>query len=196
MQKNWINKLAQSDFAKRVLKSATKWYAREVDKPDGLLSYEIAKRVKREYDGFGLHPATIRRYVNTNLAGMFPLKIGVKGDVRASSFKSLCTAFKSYGRICQINSWGCKIRFKKLVARINTVLRHNYRQKMLQRVLSATAKDLDASTMHIAKDRCIRWTYLQIFQFGLTIGNGTWLNWGLRQRGATVKFISPRSSCT
>ncbi len=29
---------------------------------------------------------------------------------------------------------------------------------MLQRVLSVTAKNLDASTMHIAEDRRVRWT--------------------------------------
>jgi len=40
----------------------------------------------------------------------------------------------------------------------NQVLKKDYRQKMLQRVLSATAKNLDASTMHIAEDRHVRWT--------------------------------------
>ena len=134
-------KLAQSDFSKHALKRATKWHAREVK-----------KRVRREYDGIKLHPAMIRCYVNANLAGMLPLKVGVMGDVPAASFKVLCTAFESYIRICQINSQEGKITFKKLAAKINPVLRHDYRQKMLQRVLLATAKDLDALTMHIAKD--------------------------------------------
>jgi hypothetical protein len=96
MQKAQVNKLAQSDFAKRALKRATKWYAREVKKEDGLSSYEISKHVKSEYDGIGPHPATIRHYVNANLVGMSPLKPGVMGDVPASSFKSLCVAFESY----------------------------------------------------------------------------------------------------
>ncbi len=73
MQNARGNKLAQSDFAKRALKRAIKWYAREVKKEDGLSSYEISKRVKSEYDGIGPHPATIRRYVNANLVGMSPL---------------------------------------------------------------------------------------------------------------------------
>jgi hypothetical protein len=152
MQNVRVNKLAQSDFAKRALKRATKWYAREVKKEDGLSSYEIAKRVNREYDGIGPAPATIRRYVQANLAGMSPLKPGVMGDVPPPSFKSLCMAFESYVRICQINSREGKIMLTKLAARINAVLHHNYKQKMLQRVLSATAKNLDASTMHIAED--------------------------------------------
>jgi hypothetical protein len=60
MQKARVNKLAQSDFAKRALKRVTKWYAREVKKEDGLSSYEISKCVKSKYDGIGPHPATIR----------------------------------------------------------------------------------------------------------------------------------------
>jgi hypothetical protein len=158
MQKARVNKLEQSDFAKRALKRATKWYAREVKKPGGLSSYEIAALVKKEYDGVGPHAATIRRYLNNNLVGMSPVKPGVASDVPASSFKSLCVAFESYVRICQINSREGEITLKKLAARINEVLHHNYKQKMLQRVLSATAKDLDASTMHIAEDRRVRWT--------------------------------------
>jgi hypothetical protein len=43
--------------------------------------------------------------------------------------------------------------YKKLATRINTVLKHDDHQKMLQRVLSATAKSLDASTMHLTEDR-------------------------------------------
>jgi hypothetical protein len=94
-----INKLSKWDFAKRAVKRATKWYAREKNKPGGLSSYQIAKKVKKEYDGVRLHPATIRCYVNANLVGMSPLKVGVKGDVPPCSFRSLCMAFESYVRI-------------------------------------------------------------------------------------------------
>ncbi len=38
------------------------------------------------------------------------------------------------------------------------MMRHDYRQKMLQRILLATVKGLDALTMHIAEDRRVRWT--------------------------------------
>ncbi len=99
-----MNKLAQSDFAKCALKRATKWYAREVKKEDGLSSYEISKRVKSKYNGIRPHPAMIRPYVNANLVGMSPLKPGVMGDVPASSFKLLCVAFESYVRICCPNT--------------------------------------------------------------------------------------------
>mgnify|MGYP006174168377 FL=1 len=81
MQKVRVNKLAMSDFAKRALKRATKWYARERNIPGGLSSYQIEKKVKLEYSGVGPNASTIRRYVNANLQGMTPLKIGVKGDI-------------------------------------------------------------------------------------------------------------------
>jgi hypothetical protein len=82
MQKHRVNKLALSDHAKRALKRATSWYARKNTIPGGggLLLYQIAKKVKRGYDGIGPHPAKIQKYVNANIAGMSPLKPGVKGS--------------------------------------------------------------------------------------------------------------------
>ena len=98
---------------------------------------------------------TIRCYVNAKLQIMSPLKIGVKGGVPPCVFKSLCVAIESFVHIMimQINSKSGEITYKKLAVRIKAVLHHNYGQKMLQRILQATAKNLDASTMHIAKDR-------------------------------------------
>jgi hypothetical protein len=158
MQKFRINKLAASDHAKRALKRATLWYAKETKKTGGLSSYQIEAKVKKEFDGVGPSNATIRRYVSANLAGMSPLKIGVKGDVPVCVFKSLCIAFESFIPIQQINSRQGEITYKKLASRINALLGHNYKLKMLQHILLATAKNLDSSTMHIAEDRRVRWT--------------------------------------
>jgi hypothetical protein len=72
MQKVQVNKLAALGFAKHALKRATKWYARERNKPGGLSSYQIAQRVGKEYNGVVLHVATVYCYVNTNLASMSP----------------------------------------------------------------------------------------------------------------------------
>ena len=83
---------------------------------------QIEAKVKRP------HAATIWHYVNTNIAGMSPLKIGVKGDVPPCAFKLLCAAFKIFVRIMQINSKSGKISYKKLAVRINAVLHHNYGQ--------------------------------------------------------------------
>ncbi len=107
--KHRVNKLTLSDHAKHALKRATPWYAREKNIPGGggLPLYQIAKKVKREYDGVGPHPATIRKYVNVNITGMSPLKHGVKGDVPACAFKSISIVFESYVRIQQINSRQC-----------------------------------------------------------------------------------------
>ena len=91
---------------------------------------------------------------------MSPLKIGVKGDMSTCAFKSLCIAFESFVRIMQINYCQGEITYKKLGSRINALLGNDYRLKMLQRILLATSKNLDASTMHIAEDRCVRWMTL------------------------------------
>ncbi len=48
------------------MKRAMKWYAQEKNKPGELSSYQIAEKVKKEYDGVGPHSATIRRYVNAH----------------------------------------------------------------------------------------------------------------------------------
>jgi hypothetical protein len=152
MQKHCINKLTLSDFAKQAFKRATSWYTRELKKPNGKSSYKIARLVQAKYDGVGPHAATIWRYVNANLVRMSPLKPGVKGDVPAWAFKSLCVAFESYIRICQINSKMGEISYKKLAMCINTVLKQDYRQKMLQRVLSATANNLDALVLDMSED--------------------------------------------
>jgi hypothetical protein len=44
MQKVRVNKLTIGDFEKHVLKRATKWYARERNRPGGLSSYQIKKK--------------------------------------------------------------------------------------------------------------------------------------------------------
>ncbi len=105
-----------------------------------------------------MHAATIWHYINANIAGMSPLKIGVKGDVPTCVFKLLCVAFESFVCIQQINSCQGEITYKKLMARINKLLRHDYWLKMLQHILLATANDLDVSTMHIAEDWQVCWT--------------------------------------
>ena len=102
--------------------------------------------------GVGPSAATIWRYINTNIAGMPLLKIGVKGDVPTCAFKLLCIAFESFVCIMQINSRQGEITYKKLASRLNVLLGKDYRLKMLQRVLLATSKNLDASTMHIASE--------------------------------------------
>ena len=104
MQKWRVNKFDSSDHNKRAFKRATSWYYRELQKGNaGLSSYEIAKRLKREFDGAGPCARTIQRYANTGLAGLSPLKPGVKSDIPKWAYSSLCTAFKSYVRINQVN---------------------------------------------------------------------------------------------
>jgi len=95
MQKVQMNKLAMSDHSKRTLKRAMKWYAREQKITCGLSSYQIEKKGKREFGGVGPCAMTICHYVNSNLQGMSPLKIGVKGDVPPCAFKASCASCRS-----------------------------------------------------------------------------------------------------
>jgi hypothetical protein len=157
MQKFQIYKLAVSDHAKRALKRATRWYGKEKDKPGGLSFCQIEKKVKKENNGVRPCYTTIWCYANANIAGMSPLKHGVKGDMPPCVFKLLCVEFESFVCIQQINSCQGKITYKKLTARINKLLRPDYQLKMPQCILLAMAKDLDALTMHIAKDWRVCW---------------------------------------
>ena len=120
----------------------------------------------------GLGP--ICRYVNANLQGMSPLKIGVKGDIPPCAFKSLCLAFESYVRIMQINSKDGEITYKKLLERINALLRHDYCQNMLQRVLrlrQGTWMRLLCKSPKIVE---FAGRHTQTFPVGLITGNLTW----------------------
>ena len=159
MQKWRVNKFDASEHKKRAFKRAMSWYGRELEKgSDGLSSYEISKKVKREFDGVGPAPRTIQRYSQKGIVGHSPLKPGVLSTVPKWAYNSLCVAFESYVRINQLNRRDDVLTLKKLSAAINETLQHNYRSKMLNRVLLSTAKYLDASKLEYAEDRRIRWT--------------------------------------
>ncbi len=108
------------------------------------MSYQIEKKVMKEYDGIGLHAAIIWRYVNANIAGMSPLKIGVKGDVPTCVFKLLCIAFENFVCIQQTNSRQGKITYKKLAARINALLRPIQKRTAVAAVLHFTNKEWES----------------------------------------------------
>jgi hypothetical protein len=86
------------------------------------------------------------------------VKPGVKSDIPKCAYNSLCVAFESYVRINQLNRRDDKLTFVKLAAKINECMNHNYKNKLLNRVLSSTAKNLDASKMEYCEDRRVRWT--------------------------------------
>jgi hypothetical protein len=132
MQKWRVNKFDSSDHNKRAFKRATSWYDRELQKGKaGLSSYEIAKRVKLEFGGAGPSARTIQRYANTGLAGLSPLKPGMKSDIPKWAYSSLCTAFESYVRINQLNRRDDVLTLKKLAVKVNETMLHNYRSKLL-----------------------------------------------------------------
>lgn len=72
MQKWRLNKFDATGHAKRAFKRATSWYSKELEKSDGLSSYQISKKVKMEFDGAGPSATTLRRYAKLGLAGESP----------------------------------------------------------------------------------------------------------------------------
>ena len=158
MQQWRINKFDATEHQKRAFKRATSWYAREKEKPDGLSSYAISKKVKVEFDGVGPSPRTLQRYANDGIGGTSPLKPGVQSDIPKSLYKSLCIAFESYIRINQLNARDGNLTLNKLANAVNKCMQHNYRRKLLNRLLISTARDINASKLEYCEDCRIRWT--------------------------------------
>ncbi len=159
LQKWRVNTFDLSDHNKRAFKRAMSWYDWELQKGKaGLSLYKIAKRVKLEFGGAGPSAQTIQQYTNTGLAGLSPLKPGVKSDIPKWAYRSLCTALEIYVCINQLNRRDDVLMLKKLAAKVNEMMMRNYRSKLLNCMLLSTAKYLDASKMEYCEDRRIRWT--------------------------------------
>jgi hypothetical protein len=150
MQKWRVNKFNFSEHSKHAFKRATSWYNQEVQTKgkDGLSSYEVAKRVKVEFGGVGPSARTIQRYVNSGLAGLSLLKPGVKSDIPKWVYSALCMAFE--------NRRDDVLTLKKFAAKVNETMQHNYRSKLLNRVLLSTEKDLYASKVEYCDGRRLR----------------------------------------
>ena len=76
-----MNKFDASNHETRAFKRATSWYAEELEKKNGLSSYQISKKVKIEFNGVGPSARTLQRYARWGLAGLSPVKPGVKSDI-------------------------------------------------------------------------------------------------------------------
>ena len=114
--------------------------------------------MKIEFDGVGPSAQTLQRYAKWGIAGQSPLKPGVKSDIPKWAYNSLTVAFESYVRINQLNRRDDVLTLTKLATKVNETMGHNYKSKLLNRVLLSTAKYLDASKMEYCEDRRIRWT--------------------------------------
>ena len=165
MQQWRINKFDATEHQKRAFKRATSWYAREKEKPDGLSSYAISKKVKVEFDGVGPSPRTLQRYANDGIGGTSPLKPGVQSDIPKSLYKSLCIAFESYIRINQLNARDGNLALNKLADAVNNE-QELERLKTEEVDMSETAlgkyaermkQDTRASVIHLSEDE---WTEL------------------------------------
>ena len=113
------------------------------------------EKVKVEFDGVGPTARTLQRYANDGIAGVLPLKPGVKSDIPKSLYKSLSVAFESYVRINQLNSRDGELTLNKRANAINKCMHRNYRRKLLNPILISTARDINASKLKYWEDRRI-----------------------------------------
>ena len=134
-------------------------YAEEKKKPTGLSSPDVMKAVKNEY-GVAPSDSTIRKYVREGRAGESPSKLGKKGSIEETTFKTLCTGFESYIRILQINGRGGDITRNKLAFKLNKLMNMESPKSfmLLNRLLKETAVDLLAARLNSVEDRRILWT--------------------------------------
>ena len=86
--------------------------------------------MKVEFDGVGPSARTLQQYANNGIAGVLPLKPGVKSDIPKSLYKSLSVAFESYVRINQLNSRDGELTLNKLANEINKFM-HRKQQRLI-----------------------------------------------------------------
>ena len=111
------NKKLDSAHYLAALKTATKMYYEELQKPKGeirLSAEEVEKIIKARFDEIGPSARTITRYVNDySLVGSSPVKHGSPGTLPDWAFESLCVALESYISINQVNQ-NCTNNRKKI----------------------------------------------------------------------------------
>ena len=81
------------EHAKAAHKFATRWYANERGKPDGLSAALISEKVKKDWDGVGPSERTIQREVVKSHIGTSPPKRGKRSERLSDwSFKTFTAA--------------------------------------------------------------------------------------------------------
>ena len=154
-----------------------------------MLSYQIAKKVKPEYNGVDLHPATIRKYVNANIANVTAEAWGERGH------SGLCVQV-SFHCIQDL----CSHRTDQLVTGGATLQEACGEDKPSPQ---AQLQAEDAPTHYIGNGeelRCIHHSHhqrsvIQMTHVGLIIGILIWSNSALQLGGLTALLPSRMISC-
>ncbi len=124
----------------------------------GMSLRDVEKKIKSNFK-VGPSKETIRRHVvDLNSIGISPTKQGPEGNILPQVYKSLCLAFATKTRICQLNS---KLSTrKKQVQWIMSILKVPKKavSKMWERLAPDTAVGMSAGKMRQAEERRVKWT--------------------------------------
>jgi len=139
-------------------KAATRLYAEQLPLDDGMSLRDVEKKIKSEFK-VGPSRETIRRHVmDLNSIGVSPTKRGPDGNIPPHHYKSLCMAFASKTRICQLNAKVSTRR--KQIKWIKSTLKctNEEASTLWKRISRDTAVDMVAGKIKHAEERRVKWT--------------------------------------
>ena len=154
------NECAKWNKYKDAHKAATRLYADQLSADDGMSLREVEKKIKSEFKGVGPSYETIRRHVlDLKSIGVSPTKRGPDGTIPPHHYKSLCMAFATKTRICQLNT-EVSTRKKQIRWIKKTLKCPNEEASTLWKRLSrdtAIEMKVNSKVKH-AEERRVKWT--------------------------------------
>ena len=121
---------------------------------------EVRQAVLKDYE-WAPSARSIQRYVDSNMAGLSPVRQGGPGKVPPVIFKTLCTAFETMVRINQLNRSDRENGQKRLAVRVNACMNLDGSVSvfLVRRIFAETAVALYcSSTCKMTEERHIAWT--------------------------------------
>ena len=159
------NKKIQDNMTNAAHKRATKWYAGEKKKTNGLSAAAVCEKVNKEFQGkTNISSRSVTRYVKDDKAGESPKKRGYQGVLSKDNFKRLCDAFETYLQIQQINSKDHNHTRKHLAALINQVVgipengTGRIKENMFDRLMQSTNVNFLSDVSAPVEELRHRWT--------------------------------------
>ena len=155
----------------RALKIATLQYQEakkkeDVAKAKGVMYSKVsAKKIAEDVEtdtGVQISERTIRRYVQSGMAGATPEKPGEKGSIPPRAYKALCGAFETYVKLSALDGTS-QLTIKLLAERLNSCVNKmtNEDQKhrhLYDRVLDDLGQTLDIGKPNRVEQRRSKWT--------------------------------------
>ena len=146
----------------KAVKSATKMYAAEKSKDDGMSAQKVCDLVNHQF-GTNLDKRHIQHLVKRGMINETPPKPGPNGGIDHENLKILLGAFESYVQIKQVNGESTRLSRVKLAQVVNQTMvlpgdLPRSTDRILNRCLRETGIDLKANVIAPLEDRRKRWT--------------------------------------